>query len=81
MERFVPSQGQSSRRGTGVTATHSTATHVVDLADLVLEPDAIARIPRSLQFATTSIASVGRQITIAVLNPDDQGTIDRVQSV
>lgn len=66
-----------------MTATHSTATHVVDLADLVLEPDAIARIPRSLAIRhdVLSIASVGNQITIAVPNPDDRDTIDRVRLV
>lgn len=66
-----------------MTATQKATAEAVDLADLVLEPDAIARIPRSLAIRhdVLSLSTVGNQITVAVPDPDDSDTIDRVRLV
>lgn len=57
-----------------------TATDV-DVFQLVLEPDALRRIPRSLALRhdILSLTSEGNQITVALPNASDRDTIERIR--
>jgi type IV pilus assembly protein PilB len=65
-----------------VTATDS-AIAIVDLSGIVLEPDALRRIPRALALRhdILSLASEGNQITVAVPDPADRDVLDRIRLV
>jgi type IV pilus assembly protein PilB len=64
-----------------VTAIDAGTIHFVDLAGIVLEADALRRIPRTLALRhdVLSLSSEGNQLTIAIPDVTDRETIDRVR--
>ncbi len=66
-----------------MSATDNATIELFDVARFNLEPEALRRVPRALALRhdILSLASEGNEITIALADPNDRETIERVRLI